>query len=239
METLAGKRILFASVPGDGHFNPLTGLAKHLQSLGCDVRWYASSAFAGKLQRLGIHFYPFTKAIDIPSDKIDEVFPERKFITNQVKKMNFDMINYFILRSTEYLDDIKDINKDWPIDVFVADCLFSAIPFIKKTIGVPVISIGVLPLIETSRDLAPTGLGMVPSKGFLGRKKQDMLKTLANKVLFKKPNKLFFSMMDQYDISFRAPNAFDALVESATCSCRAVRREWSMSVATLVKIFAL
>jgi len=32
-------RSLFANVPADGHFNPLTGLAKFLQKQGHDVRW--------------------------------------------------------------------------------------------------------------------------------------------------------------------------------------------------------
>jgi len=37
---LIGKKILFVTVPADGHFNPLTGLAKYLQDSGCEVRWY-------------------------------------------------------------------------------------------------------------------------------------------------------------------------------------------------------
>ena len=216
MEVLKGKRILFACVPGDGHFNPLTGLAMHLRSLGCDVRWYSSMAYAKKLSRLSIPFYPFTKAKDVPADRIDEIFPERKQITNQVKKLVFDMTHFFILRSTEYLADIKDINSDWPVDALVADCVFSAIPFIKKELNIPVIAVGVLPLIQTSKDLAPSGLGMEPSYSFFGKVKQELLKTVANKVLFKKPNQLFFSLMDRYNIPSSDPNAFDALVTGAT-----------------------
>ena len=49
-----GRKILFASFPADGHFNPLTGLAVHLKELGYDVRWYTSRSYAGKLSRLGI-----------------------------------------------------------------------------------------------------------------------------------------------------------------------------------------
>lgn len=214
--TLEGKNILFACVPGDGHFNPLTGLAKHLQGIGCNVKWYASAVYSNKLEKLGIEHYPFTKAMDIPSDKIDEVFPQRALIKSQVKKLNFDMINYFILRSTEYLEDIKDINQNWQVDAIVADCLFSAIPFIHNALGIPVISIGVLPLIQTSKDLAPAGLGMEPSYSFIGKVKQDLLKTLANKVLFKKPNQLFFSLLRERNIPVNAPNAFDSLVNSAT-----------------------
>jgi hypothetical protein len=36
-QPLKGKSILFATVPGDGHINPLTCLAKYLHGMGCDV----------------------------------------------------------------------------------------------------------------------------------------------------------------------------------------------------------
>ena len=134
---LQGKKILFANVPGDGHFNPLTGLAKHLQLKGCDVRWYTSAFYTKKLTALSIHHYPFTKAMDLHSEKIDEVFPQRKHIKNQIKKLNFDMINYFILRSTEYLEDIEDFAREWTPDAIVADRLFSAIPFLKTKLKIP------------------------------------------------------------------------------------------------------
>ncbi len=213
---LQGKKILFANVPGDGHFNPLTGLAKHLQSVGCDVRWYASGNYTKQLAALSIYHYPFTKAKDIPSEKIDEVFPERKYIKNQVKKLNFDMINYFILRATEYLEDIKDIYQQWPADILVADCIFSAIPFVKSHLKIPVVSIGVLPLIQTSKDLGPSGLGLVPSYHFFGKIKQAVLKKVADKLLFKKPNHLFFSLLDKFNIPHTESNAFDSMINSAT-----------------------
>ena len=215
-ETLHGKRILFACVPGDGHFNPLTGLAKHLQTLGCDVRWYASAYYTEKLKKLDIPHYPFTKALDVPSEKIDEIFPERNAIKGQIEKLKFDMINYFILRSTEYFADIQSIHQQWPIDAIVADCVFSAIPFIQPLLHIPLISIGVLPLIQTSKELAPPGLGVEPSGSWLGRLKQDFMKTMANKVLFRKPNQLLFSLLDQRNIPHTESNVFDVLVNSST-----------------------
>ncbi|MVM32573.1 glycosyltransferase [Spirosoma sp. HMF4905] len=215
-ETLHGKRILFACVPGDGHFNPLTSLAKHLQTLGCDVRWYTSAHYAEKLKKLAVRHYPFIKALDVPSEKVDEIFPERKAIKGQIKKLNFDMINYFILRSTEYFADIQAIHQQWPIDAIVADCVFSAIPFIRPLLHIPLISVGVLPLIQTSKDLAPPGLGLEPSDSWLGKLKQDFMKTMANRVLFKKPNQLLFSLLDQRNIPHTESNMFDVLVNSST-----------------------
>ena len=82
-----GKKILFASVPADGHFNPLTGLAKHLQSLGYEVRWYTSKHYAPKLKKLSIPHYPFVKAMDVTAETIDEKFPDRAKIKSKVKQL--------------------------------------------------------------------------------------------------------------------------------------------------------
>ena len=47
-------RILFASMPADGHFNPLTGIAVQLADRGHDVRWYAGPAYGiPEVTRLG------------------------------------------------------------------------------------------------------------------------------------------------------------------------------------------
>jgi len=53
------KKILFANVPADGHFNPMTAIAMELKSQGHDVRWYTSKMFSEKLKKLSIHHYPF------------------------------------------------------------------------------------------------------------------------------------------------------------------------------------
>jgi hypothetical protein len=59
-EPLSGKKILFTTLPADGHFNPLTGLAKYLQAVGCDVRWYTSLLYKGKLKSSASLITPFT-----------------------------------------------------------------------------------------------------------------------------------------------------------------------------------
>ena len=69
------KKILFACVPADGHFSPLTGIAKHLQSIGYDVRWYSSAAYKDRLGKLQIPYYPFEKGLEVTGDTADEIFP--------------------------------------------------------------------------------------------------------------------------------------------------------------------
>ena len=114
-----GKRILFACVPADGHFNPLTGLAKHLQHAGYNVRWYAPTRYEKKLRELAIPFYRFNKAMDVTADELDNAFPERDKIKGMIGKLNFDLEHFFIKRGPEYFADIKEIHKDFAFDLLM------------------------------------------------------------------------------------------------------------------------
>jgi len=210
-----GTKILFACFPADGHFNPLTGLAMYLKERGCDVRWYTSDHYAQKLKRLGIFHYGFDKALDTNASKIEEVFPEREQHTSQVKKLVFDMIHAFILRGPEYYEDIKDIKKDFDFDLMVADIAFTGIPFVKEKLKVPVISVGVFPLTETSKDLPPAGLGLTPSNSFFGRRKQDVLRFIADNFLFARPNKVMNDVLAAYGIDSEGLNLFDINIKKS------------------------
>ena len=95
-ETTNGKRVLMACVAADGHFNPLSGIAKHLKHIGYDVRWYTGKDYAEKLAKLQIPHYPFVKAPYITADNVNEVFPERKKLNGLIAKLNFDLEHFFI-----------------------------------------------------------------------------------------------------------------------------------------------
>jgi MGT family glycosyltransferase len=214
-EALIGKKILFASMPAEGHVNPLTGLAKYLQAQGCDVRWYTGSSYAPKMAKLGIPLFPFRKAVDVNGGSLEELFPEREKIKGQVKKLVYDMIHVFIRQAPKFIDDMQDIHKEFPFDVVVAECTFTAIPIIKKVLKVPVVGIGIVPLTETSRDLPPMGLGMTPSDTFTGRLKQRFLRFFTNEVLFRKANAAVYEILDSYAIPHNRSNVFDIAVKAS------------------------
>ena len=212
-----GTKILFASFPADGHFNPLTGLAMHLKSLGCDVRWYTSKTYATKVKEMGIPFYGLKKAIDVSANvDIDAIFPERKKHKSQIAKLKFDMINAFILRGPEYYEDIQEIYYDFAFEVMIADITFGAIPFVKEKMNIPVIGVDVIPLPETSKDLPPAGLGMTPSYSFFGRMKQNVLRFVADNILFAKPTKVMKGILADYGIDSGGSNIFDIMVKKST-----------------------
>ncbi|MES2851014.1 MAG: glycosyltransferase, partial [Bacteroidota bacterium] len=210
-----GKKILFANFPGDGHFNPLTGLSVHLKNAGYDVRWYTGSHYAPKLEKLQIPHYPFVKAMEFTADNIKDVFPDREKAVSQIAKLKFDIINVFIKRGPEYYEDIKNIRDEFPFDLMIADCCFTGMPFVKHLLQVPIIAIGVVPLTETSKDLAPAGLGVEPSYSFFGKIKMRLLRIVAKHIIFKQPDKELHQLLDNYHIPHNSESVFDILIKNS------------------------
>lgn len=211
-----GTKVLFANVPADGHFNPLTPLAKHLKDIGCDVRWYTSKVYAQKVNRMGIQLYPLVKALDVHDGITDDLFPDRVNHRRQVSKLIFDMIQVFIYRAPEYFEDVKDIYQEFPFELMIADMTFGAIPMVREKLRIPVIGIGIMPLSGTSKDLPPSGLGLTPSKSLLGRPKQAMLRFAANKLVFNKPNQVLRKVMAENGIDTLGANVFDYFTNAPT-----------------------
>lgn len=209
------KKILFANFSGDGHFNPLTGLAVHLANAGYDVRWYSSKEYAPKLRKLGIPHFPFIKALEFSADDIDTAFPERKNARSKIAKLKFDILNIFIERGPEYYEDLTSIYKSFPFDLLIADCAFTGIPFVKHLLKVPVISVGVFPLTETSKDLAPAGLGVEPSYTMAGKMKMSLLRAVSKHILFKQSDKVLHRMLDDYNIPHNKETVFDMLIKQS------------------------
>lgn len=200
----------------DGHFNPLTSLAVHLKRAGHDVRWYTGKAYHPRLQALDIPHYPFVKALDINQNDVDETFPERKAIKGQMSKLVYDIKHVFILRSPEFYEDLKGIDEEFPFDVVIADIAFTGIPFLREKMNKPVMSVGVFPVGERSKDLPPNGLGMCPSASFTGRIKQDILRLVSDKVIFGSCNKLMRNIFDEYGIKNIPGNVFDILYRKSS-----------------------
>ena len=214
-DILVGKKILFASMPAEGHVNPLTGLAKYLQAKGADVRWYTGASYAPKMNKLGIALFPFNRATDFMSADLGELLPDREKIKGQVKKLVYDMIHVFIRQAPKFIDDLKDIRKEFAFDLVVAECTFTAIPIIKKVFQVPVVGVGIVPLTETSRDLPPMGLGMTPSYTIAGKIKQQFLRFITDKVLFRQANLASYEILDSYGVEHSRSNMFDFNVKSS------------------------
>ncbi len=193
-------KILFANVPADGHFNPLTGIAIQLKNSGHDVRWYAGNTYAAKIEKLGIQHYRFQKAIEITDKNTDDVFPERKRIKSAVDRLKFDLKNYFLATVEDHFADISQINKEFAFDVLVSDQMFCAATLVKTRLNKLNVVIGVMPYAASSKSLPPAGLGMQPSYTFAGWMKQNVLRWLVDTFVFAESTRILNKLVHPHGI---------------------------------------
>ncbi len=224
-------KILFATLPMDGHFNPLTGIAMYLKSAGHDVRWYTGARYAARLERLGIPHYPFQRATEIDQDNFSELFPERARLHGPAL-IKFDGKQVFVANIVNYYEDVREIDATFPFDALFCDAAFYAIQLIKEKLGKRVYSVGVGPSIETSPDFPPNFMGMKPARSALGKKIQQGMRVAMDKMVMDEVKGLYDRMVSAqgiepfrgslFDISYRC---VDALFQSGVPGFQYPRRD--------------
>ncbi len=160
-------RILFASMPADGHFNPLTGVAAHLQAAGHDVRWYAGPEYGRKLDGLGMTHFPYQRATEITAGNLNEKFPERSGLKGP-KAISFDLEKFFVSNVDNHFQDIADVREEFPFEVFVCDGAMYAEKLVAEVLDVPVFAVG-LSMVLPDDHGPPPFFGLRPARTILGR----------------------------------------------------------------------
>jgi UDP:flavonoid glycosyltransferase YjiC (YdhE family) len=201
------KKILFATMPMDGHFNPLTGIAMHFKAKGYDVRWYCSQTYEEKLQKLGIHLYSYQRAMDVNSENLHTLYPEISKLKGP-KGIRYAFEKLFLNNIENHYIDIKEIyDNKFEFDLFFCDSAFYALQIINEKIGKPVYVVNPGPMLEISRDTPPNFIGLTPAKTMLGKKFHQILRIFMDKMIFTEGMKLLNNMrksqgLPPYDGSF-------------------------------------
>lgn len=160
-------KILFASVPADGHFVPLTGLAVHLARRGHDVRWYAGPTYAPKVERLGQQAYPYRRATEVTGESFNTLYPLRAALRGPTL-IAIDVEHFFVTNVENYYQDIAELRDDFEFDVMVVDGAFYAARLVGAELGVPVYSRG-LPAVLPDAASPPPFFGLKPARTVLDR----------------------------------------------------------------------
>jgi UDP:flavonoid glycosyltransferase YjiC (YdhE family) len=208
-------KILFATMPFDGHFNPLTGVAMHLKAAGHDIRWYAGPNYAAKLEKLGIHHYPFQRATEINQDNISELFPERARLRGPAL-IRFEARHIFVDNTENFFEDVREIDASFPFDALFCDSAFYAMKLIKEKLGKQVCAFEVGPSLETSKDVPPNFVGLKPAKNEIGRLIHQGMRAMMERMVMGESKGLYNGMLaahglapidgSLFDVSYRSPD---------------------------------
>jgi UDP:flavonoid glycosyltransferase YjiC (YdhE family) len=176
--------ILFASQAIDGHFNPMTGVAMRLMERGHDVRWYTGPVFAAKLQSLGIPHFPFRRAIEHRADNLNELYPDRARLKGP-RAIGFDGEKIFASNVTNFFEDIRELDHDFPVDVVVADSSMFIHRLVSHLMGKPVVSFVVIPNMESDPLVPPLFFGFRPARNPVEKALHGLAGLLSDKVILR------------------------------------------------------
>jgi UDP:flavonoid glycosyltransferase YjiC (YdhE family) len=193
-------KILFATMPADGHFNPLTGVAMHLKAAGHDVRWYAGPSYAARLARLGIPHLPFRHATEIHPDKIAELFPERARLRGPAL-IRFDGKLFFASNVGNHFEDVREIDASFPFDALFCDAAFYALKLIKEKLAKRVCAFGVAPSMETSPDVPPNFSGLKPARTAVGRLVHQGMRVLMERLVMDEIKADYNTILAAHDVA--------------------------------------
>jgi len=177
-------RILVASIPVVGHINPLVPIVRALCARGHEVAWYTGAKYRAKVEATGARWYGLTSARDYDDAALDRAFPRRTALSG-LAKLKFDMKHVFIDNAPGQLADVQAIAAQVDPQVLLAEAGSSGAIFHSELSGVPFAVLGVIPLVRSSVDTAPFGLGLAPSATPLGRLRNRALNFAVEKILFR------------------------------------------------------
>jgi MGT family glycosyltransferase len=178
------SRILLASNPGSGHVRPGLPIARELIARGHQVVWYTSDRFKRQVERTGARHVGFTAGLDYDEADLDATFPERSSVKAGIPQLRFDIRSLFVDTIPGHMADLRALAARERFDAVVIESVFLAGAFLAEELDLPWGVYGIVPLTAKSVDCAPTGLGLLPMAGPVGRVRNAALHLLIERGLF-------------------------------------------------------
>jgi MGT family glycosyltransferase len=179
--------ILIAALSPAGHIGPLLNVARSLVDRGDRVTVLSSADHAARIRAIGATPQAIPAEADFDMNRLDIDLPGRSE-TSGIKRINFDIVRLFVQPMPHQTTVLSQLMAQTKFDAIIADAgFFGILPFLlgDRAARPPVLAYSTTPLMVTSRDTAPSGMGLPPSSTPLGRLRNRALNLLSQKVLLR------------------------------------------------------
>jgi MGT family glycosyltransferase len=190
--------ILIASLSPVGHIAPLLNVAQGLVDRGDRVTVLSSADHAGKIRAIGATPHAIPPEADFDVTRLDIDLPGRAE-TSGIKRVNFDIVRLFVQPMPHQTKALSQLMARTQFDAIIVDAgFFGILPFLlgDRAARPPVLTYTTTPLMITSRDTAPSGMGLPPSSSALGRLRNRALTVLSQKVLLRQSQQAANYLLD-------------------------------------------
>lgn len=192
---------LLGSTPIQGHVAPMLAIAAELIGRGHRVTVITGSRFSVAVETVGATLRPLTGAADyddrlMTEDDEDEDLSGLKGL----RVMREGMETIFVVPMREQARAVERAIDDLAPDAILVDSAFvGAVPLLldDPLTRPPVLAAGVVPLAQSSADVAPVGLGLAPATSPFGRARNRALNALIAKVVFRRTQRLADGILEE------------------------------------------
>jgi MGT family glycosyltransferase len=191
--------ILIASLSPLGHIGPLLNVAQGLVDRGDRVTVLTSAGHAGKIRAIGATPRAIPAEADFDMTRLDIDLPGRAD-TSGIKRVNFDIVRLFVQPMPHQTRALSELMAQTRFDAIITDAgFFGILPFLLTDPHArpPVLAFTTTPLMVTSRDTAPSGMGLPPSSSWAGRARNRALNLLSQKVLLRQSHNAANHLLDR------------------------------------------
>lgn len=180
-------KILIASCPPVGHISPLLNVARGLVARGDSVNVLSSARHADTIRATGADPRPLPLGADYDDSALDADLPGRAE-TSGIPRINFDIEHIFVRPLPHQFNALRELLVEDDYDAIIADAFFlGVLPLLLDDTATrpPILSYCTAPLLLTSRDTAPSGPGITPMPGAIGRLRNRLLTAVTQKLLLR------------------------------------------------------
>ena len=159
--------ILMACIPAHGHVTPMSAVAQGFVARGDDVRFITGARFADRIAATGATHIPLPPEADY-DETLFSTLPERAKLKGP-KAVAFDLEHVFARPAKAQYDAISAALAEQPADAVLVDPAVTGGTILTghpRTARPPVVVCSIIPLPLPSRDTAPFGTGIPPTRWF-------------------------------------------------------------------------
>ena len=183
---------LLCSSPIQGHAAPVIAIARDLVERGHTVTVLTGSRFRGAVEAAGAAHRSLGGIADYDDRRMQDHLPDRDRHRG-IGKLQYDVQTIFIKPLPEQTRAVERAIAELAPDAILVEAAFAGIiPLLldDPASRPPVIAVGVVPLSQSSTDVAPYGLGLPPNASTFGRIRNRALNLLVQRVVFRETQKL-------------------------------------------------
>lgn len=166
--------IMLTAMPFAGHARPIRAVTAELVRRGHDVRVYTGQSYVERFEEVGARGVPWQVAPDFDERDFAASFPRMRG-RKGFRQVLINLEDLFLGTAPAQLTDLEAAYREEPWDLLAGDPMALGTRFAAERLGSPWATISPIAVWLPGKGIPPTGLGLTPATGALGRLWQGAL----------------------------------------------------------------